>query len=124
MRCVTRLRTALLLGGLSVFSAAGFAGQACAIHLEGDFNIASRLNALGCQKGDPVLFYNAASTGKWEILLPIRIAVIAACDMSMPITDSGITNGYQFTMCTYSGSVRELKGEAKHMKGWGGLVAD
>ena len=72
---------------------------------------------------DALLFYNAATTSKWKSLLPVRVAAISVCDMSMPITDS-ITKGFQFVMCTHGGNFRKVKGEKKHMEGWGGGIVD
>ena len=96
---------------------------ACAIHFEGKYEIRPELEELGCKKGDALLFYNVASTARWKTLLPIRVAALSVCDMSMPITDSS-TFGSQFVMCTYSGSFRQVKGEKKHMKGFAGGIKD
>ena len=35
-------------------------GIACALVLEGDYNFKSRMEELGCKKGDPIMFYNHA----------------------------------------------------------------
>tara|TARA_X000000368_G_scaffold200252_1_gene158107 strand:- start:202 stop:657 length:456 start_codon:yes stop_codon:yes gene_type:complete len=94
-------------------------GVACAIHLEKDYNFKSRLDGLGCKKGDPIMFYNHASKAKWEIILPVRMAALAVCDMSQPISQIGAvgSGSYQSLMCTFSGEYREVKVDGK-LKGW------
>mgnify|MGYP000179697214 FL=1 len=93
---------------------------ACALHVEGDYEIKSRLTEMGCSKGDPVMFYNHAKKAKWEIILPIRIAALSVCDMSLPISQVGAvgTGSYQSIMCTFSGKYREVKAEEDRLKGW------
>tara|TARA_B100000780_G_C21050461_1_gene421850 strand:- start:39 stop:413 length:375 start_codon:yes stop_codon:yes gene_type:complete len=94
-------------------------GVACAIHLEKDYNFKNRLDGLGCKKGDPIMFYNHASKAKWEIILPVRMAALAVCDMSQPISQIGAvgSGSYQSLMCTFSGEYREVKVDGK-LKGW------
>ena len=92
---------------------------ACPIHLEKDYNFKSRLDRLGCKKGDPIMFFNHAAKAKWEIILPVRMAALAVCDMSQPISQIGAvgSGAYQSLMCTFSGEYREVKVDGK-LKGW------
>jgi len=94
-------------------------GIACALVLEGDYNFKSRMEELGCKKGDPIMFYNHAKKAKWEIILPVRMAALSVCDMSQPISQIGAvgTGSYQSLMCTFSGEYREVKVDGK-LKGW------
>jgi hypothetical protein len=95
-------------------------GIACALHVENDYNIKTRLSEMGCKKGDPIMFYNHASKAKWEIILPVRSVALSVCDMSLPISQIGAvgSKAYQSLMCTFSGEYREVKAEEKRLKGW------
>ena len=94
-------------------------GIACALVLEKDYNFRSRMEKLGCKKGDPIMFYNHAGKAKWEIILPVRMAALSVCDMSQPISQIGAvgSGAYQSLMCTFSGEYREVKTDGK-LKGW------
>ena len=94
-------------------------GIACALELKKDYNFKSRLDRLGCKKGDPIMFYNHASTAKWEIILSVKMAAVAVCDMSQPISEIGAVGAgaYQSLMCTFSGDYRDVKVDGK-LEGW------
>ena len=98
----------------------------CAIHVEGDYGVAKQISEMGCTPGFPIMFYNYASSSKWNSILPVRIAALSACDMTKPITDNGVVGSkpYQSVMCTYSGELRKIKMEKKHVKGWNWELLD
>ena len=93
----------------------------CAIHLEGDYQIERRLKEINCVAGDTVVLYNHSFKGKWENILPVRVAAAMICDMRSPISAIGSVGAqpYQSTICTYSGNVRKLKSSDPDLKGWG-----
>jgi hypothetical protein len=91
--------------------------NACAVHMEGDFNIKAKIDAMNCKKGEPLLLFNEAKTRRWQSLLPVRAAAVVACDMSKPITDSQ-DQGLQYVMCTFSGEILNLNMDKKYQKGW------
>ena len=91
--------------------------NACAVHMEGDFNVKAKIEEMGCKKGEPLLLFNEARSRRWQSLLPIRAAAVVACDMNKPITDSQ-DQGLQYVMCTFSGEYRNLNMDKKYQKGW------
>jgi len=93
------------------------AHNACAVHIEGDFNVKSKIEEMGCKKGDALLLFNEAKSRRWQSLLPVRAAAVVACDMNKPITDSQ-DQGLQYMMCTFSGEFRNLNMDKKYTKGW------
>ncbi len=94
---------------------------ACAIHIEGSYDIKHKLDEIGCAEGDSLLIYNFSTLSRWETILPVRAAATLVCDMSMTITDIGAVGAkpYQSVICTYSGKVRRLKSNGENLKGWG-----
>ena len=93
---------------------------ACALIVEGDYKIKERLKEMGCKKGDPIMFYNHVGKAKWEIILPVRISALAACDFNKPISQIGAVGSspYQSLLCTFNGEYREVQAEEKYLKGW------
>ena len=94
--------------------------SACLIHLEGDYDIKSRLEEIGCAQGDSLVLYNHSMTGRWQVILPVRAAAAMACDMSQPISAIGAVGSqpYQSFVCVYSGQVRRIKTNDKALQGW------
>ena len=95
-------------------------GNGCAIHLEGEYDFSKQIAEMGCTAGYPIMFYNYASTGKWNVILPIRVAAMSVCDMAKPISETGTVGSkpFQSVMCTYSGEIRKIKVDKDHRKGW------
>ncbi len=93
---------------------------ACAIHIEGTYEFEEKLRSMGCKAGDPLLFYNYSTLSKWNVIMPVRVAAIAACDLRLPISDVGAVGAapYQAVICTFSGQVRKIKAEEKYLQGW------
>lgn len=122
--CLCSLAYALVVSSPAAAQApAPSGGGACAVHIEGDYDIKRRLGEIGCQKGDTLLLYNHAQTARWQSILPVRIAAILVCDMEKPISGIGTVGSqpFQSLICTYSGSVRRFKSTAKDLKGWEGF---
>ena len=118
-----KLRRFLFLGFLIVFVSSAYSEEertahtACAVHIEGDFNVKLKIEEMGCKKGDALLLFNEAKSRRWQTLLPVRAAAVVACDMNKPITDSQ-DQGLQYMMCTFSGEFRNLNMDKKYTKGW------
>lgn len=94
--------------------------SACLIHLEGDYDIKRRLEEVGCAQGDSLVLYNHSTTGRWQIILPVRAAAAMVCDMSQPISAIGAVGSqpYQSVVCVYSGQVRAIKTNDSALRGW------
>jgi len=88
---------------------------ACAILLEKDVSLKKRIDKMGCKKGDPIMFYRHTTRGKWEFVLPIRVAALAVCDVSKPISEGSYADGsYNSLICTFSGEFRQVNGDEKY----------
>jgi len=95
-------------------------GVACAIYVGDDPDVKDKILSKGCKKGDPLLFYNYSNKAKWNLMYSLRIAALSTCDMTQPITDSGVIGAqpYQSIFCTFSGGFREVRADEKYLKGW------
>ena len=108
----------ICFSSISAFSQESLSGlSACAVHIEGDFNVKEKIEETGCKKGDALLMFNEAVTRRWQSLIPIRAAAVVVCDMDKPITDSQ-DQGLQYVMCTFSGEFRSLQIKDEYKKGW------
>ena len=110
---------------LITFSVSSYAedspdGVACAIYVHDDPDIRNQILNMGCKKGDPLLFYNYSNRAKWNLMYALRISALSTCDMTQPISDSGVIGAqpYQSIFCTFSGKFREVKADEKYIKGW------
>lgn len=119
MKIIRYLSVGLFLMFISVVEAneINSPSNACAIHIEGDFNVKAKIEEMGCRKGEPLLLFNEAKTRRWQSLLPVRVAAIIACDMNKPISDS-TDQGLQYIICSFSGEFLSLNMDKKYQKGW------
>lgn len=119
------MKNLLFIFAISSFSLFSIAednpeGISCAIYVDDKSNTKEQILSMGCKKGDPLLFYNYANKAKWNLMYSLRISALSTCDMTLPITDSGVIGAqpYQSIFCTFSGKFRDVKSDPKYLKGW------